>query len=133
MTLLIADIDDFRGVNDRYGHPAGDAVLLAVVDAMRGDLRRGDVVGRLGGDEFVIALPHVGLAGGSTRAARIQRNLAVAEALPVTLSIGVSTLDPHQATAQALLEDADRALYHVKRTGRFGVATSNRGEPVRVP
>jgi len=132
LSLLAADIDNFKSVNDTLGHLGGDAALAAVGAAIRAELRSSDVAGRLGGDEFAVILADTALEGALSQARRIGRALD-AEATAVALSLGVACLDPAEPTAQRLVEDADRALYHVKHTGRHGIAqTTAGGVPARL-
>jgi diguanylate cyclase (GGDEF)-like protein len=132
LSLVVADIDDFKAVNDTFGHPIGDEALAAVGAALRSELRSTDVAGRLGGDEFGVILADTPLDGAETQARRIGERLDV-EASVVALSLGVAGLDPAEPTAQRLVRDADRALYHVKRTGRHGIAaTTPSGMPARL-
>jgi len=124
LTVLVADIDHFKDVNDSYGHATGDTVLCTVAEALREDLRSGDALGRMGGDEFLVVLPHTDVEGGISRAERAVRTMTASATVPFTLSIGVASLDPAQPTARRLVDDADRALYHVKQTGRAGIAVA---------
>jgi diguanylate cyclase (GGDEF)-like protein len=133
LSLIVVDVDDFKQINDTYGHPSGDDALVAVADALRTEVRVTDIVGRVGGDEFAIVLPGTPLAGAETHARRISRMLARQCDPAVALSIGMAELDPRRPTASQLLRDADRALYHVKGTGRDGIAaTTPTGTPVRL-
>jgi len=132
LCLLVADIDNFKAVNDSFGHPIGDEALAAVGAALRSELRSTDVAGRLGGDEFGVILSDTALDGAETQARRIRETLDI-QASVVALSLGVAGLDPSEPTAQRLTRDADRALYHVKRTGRHGIAaTAPSGMPARL-
>jgi diguanylate cyclase (GGDEF)-like protein len=111
---------------------AGDAALAAVGAAIRGELRSSDVAGRLGGDEFGVILTDTTLEGAGSQARRIGQALDT-EASAVALSLGVACLDPVEPTAERLVHDADRALYHVKHTGRHGIAqTTAGGMPARL-
>jgi diguanylate cyclase (GGDEF)-like protein len=106
--------------------------LALVGSALRSELRSTDVAGRLGGDEFGVILADTALGGAETQARRIGETLD-ADASVVALSIGVAELDLSEPTSQRLTRDADRALYHVKRTGRHGIAaTTPNGLPARV-
>jgi diguanylate cyclase (GGDEF)-like protein len=130
--LVLADIDEFKAVNDTYGHPVGDEVLAAVGRALRRGLRNTDVAGRLGGDEFGIILAETSLAEAEISARRIGPRLEPDVGPAVALSIGVAGLDRSDPTPARLIADADRALYHVKGTGRNGIAaTSASGAPAR--
>lgn len=118
--VLLADLDGFKALNDSRGHAHGDAVLRAAARALQGALRRGDRLFRVGGDEFA-ALVAVDSAD-QARAAGDRLRAAVARAgLGVTVSVGVALPQPGEPDA-ALLQRADRALYHVKAHGRDGVA-----------
>ncbi len=124
--LLMLDLDHFKEVNDRYGHPVGDVVLRRVAEVLRTSLRRTDVVGRLGGEEFGAILPGGSLAEVKVVAEKLRR--AVAEAadpagaqapgLAVTLSIGGTSLEPEVVDAERLISNADQVLYEAKNSGR---------------
>ncbi len=121
--LLLFDLDDFKQVNDRFGHDAGDALLVAVADRMRTHTRPGDVAARLGGDEFALLLP-----GMDERAlqARMDSLHAVLSApadigrrrLQISLSAGVTLFPRDGQECEQLLKNADLALYDAKRSGR---------------
>lgn len=123
--LLMIDIDHFKSVNDRWGHPVGDEVLTAFADSCRRLSRRVDVVGRLGGEEFAILMPHTDADQAVLLAERL-RNTVADTPIPVgdggatvhiTVSIGVAVAtDGHDGSG--LLRRADRALYAAKRAGR---------------
>jgi diguanylate cyclase (GGDEF)-like protein len=132
LSLIVVDIDNFKSVNDTYGHPAGDEALVAVAGALRGELRSADVVGRVGGDEFGVILSDTPVDGAETHARRISRALDLDGEQVVALSIGIAELDPANPSAAQLLRDADRALYHVKGTGRHGIAATTGGTLVRL-
>jgi diguanylate cyclase (GGDEF)-like protein len=114
------DIDHFKEYNDTFGHPAGDEVLRTLGSTLRSTLRSHDVVARYGGEEFVVLLP----ATGETEAIEVAERLRSAIARNdwprrnVTASLGVGTMGPRTAGASALVEHADRALYHSKQSGR---------------
>lgn len=126
VSLLLADIDHFKSINDRYGHPAGDRCLRRVAEALHSLCRRpGEVVARYGGEEFVALLPNVSSEGAQAIAARALsavRSIPVADlGLDATLSvsIGVVTASPRNgADAQDTIRAADEALYAAKRSGR---------------
>lgn len=114
--LLVVDLDDFKGVNDRHGHTVGDEVLIRTVAAMRAALREQDSVARWGGDEFVAIVPGSGGAAGRDLAARLTREveLACADVAPdVRVSVGAATRDPNEAWT-SVFERADAGMYGVK-------------------
>ncbi len=124
LTCLMIDIDRFKELNDAYGHHAGDEVLKHCSDTIVKSLRESDIVVRYGGEEFVTLLPHCSFKNGHIAAERIRQ--AVTRARPpwlkpteLTCSIGVATFDPDTPiTGEALLEQADKALYKAKNAGR---------------
>jgi diguanylate cyclase (GGDEF)-like protein len=125
--LLIMDLDHFKLVNDRHGHPAGDQVLREVADLLRKRLRRTDIVGRIGGEEFAAILPGDGPAEVAIVAEKLRRAVEelppvqggmTADPTAVTLSVGGASLLPAALDAQVLIGLADRALYEAKRNGR---------------
>ncbi len=124
VTVLYADLDSFKTVNDRLGHAAGDALLREVAATAMREVRALDVVARLGGDEFAVLLPETGLAAARQATQRLQHALADAMAgrdCPVTCSIGAMTyLDPPASTAE-MLQHADALMYAVKQAGRNAV------------
>ncbi len=123
LALLFIDFDEFKAINDTFGHAAGDAVLVEVSRRICGHVRADDLVARIGGDEFTVALPAVReVADAQAVAAKIQQALtdpvtAEDQAIPVTVSIGIALAEPGD-TADRVLQRADRALYRAKRTGR---------------
>ena len=122
LALAIFDIDHFKSVNDRFGHPAGDAVLRRVTRAAAHAVRPTDLVGRLGGEEFAMILPGATAAVALGLADAVRRAVAasadgVEAGPPVTISIGVAPLVPG-GSAASLLSEADRALYDAKESGR---------------
>jgi len=124
MSCVLIDIDHFKGINDRFGHPAGDNVLSSAAGYWREMLRRSDSIGRLGGEEFCVILPHTDLAGAMDVAEKLRAAIEslVFEGegyiLHATASFGVATLDPEVDDIDALITRADRALYEAKNTGR---------------
>lgn len=126
--LLLVDLDEFKAVNDRHGHAAGDAVLREVALRMRSAIRSGDFVCRLGGDEFAVLLRGAGAAGhfgetvGRLSQALQRPVLADGIALPLSASIGCAQYPTDADTGSALQRAADLALYQVKHQGRGGAA-----------
>jgi diguanylate cyclase (GGDEF)-like protein len=141
MSVLLFDIDHFKQVNDTYGHPAGDRVLLSMSRLVQSQCRVTDVIGRIGGEEFALVLPATDLEGARGMAEKLREAIASLETdigfhtvLKVTASFGVASapgptfLTPD--TAVALLADADAALYLAKRGGRDRVEVASRTSPV---
>lgn len=129
-TVLLADLDRFKQVNDRYGHGAGDAVLAEVANRLRRCMNPGDLLARIGGEEFLIALPATTRAAAADRARRLCDSVGSAPfALPdgrsvaVTLSIGLAESSPGILPDRAI-ENADRALLAAKTQGRNRVIVS---------
>jgi diguanylate cyclase (GGDEF)-like protein len=120
LALAVLDVDDFKLINDRHGHPQGDATLKRVASILR-EARVGDRPYRIGGDEFALLLAHTDADGARTLAARLCRKLADAG---VKISIGVSGLRPG-LQADTLRAEADAALYEAKRHGGNGSAHFN--------
>ena len=121
LSVIMADIDHFKRVNDTHGHGAGDAVLTAFGGLLRSMTRKTDVVARYGGEEFVVLLPHTGLDLAAAKACGLRKALAALRFPPldlaVTSSFGVAEMAPGEA-GEAMLARADRALYEAKGGGR---------------
>jgi diguanylate cyclase (GGDEF)-like protein len=122
--LILADVDDFKSVNDRFGHPTGDIVLRDLADALRESVREIDTAARWGGEEFALILPGTDLDGAAQVAERIRATLAEREILSVdgaplhvTASFGVAASTP-TTTVQELVEAADGSLYRAKHAGK---------------
>jgi diguanylate cyclase (GGDEF)-like protein len=125
LALLVIDMDDFKTVNDRIGHLAGDAVLADTAGRMREVVRSADVPCRIGGDEFAIILPEASLADGHGLFARIQgamRSRPLSHGVNMGLSAGVAELRPADDPL-TLFERADAALYRAKDAGKGTAAT----------
>lgn len=124
LTLVIADLDDFKGINDRHGHAVGDDVLREFASVLRATVRETDLAGRWGGEEFLLLLPGADAVGGAQLADRIRSAFAErtflgrdGEVARVTCSFGVAQLQPAD-DGRELFAAADRALYRAKRTGK---------------
>jgi diguanylate cyclase (GGDEF)-like protein len=124
LSVVLTDLDDFKLINDGFGHHAGDEVLLAFADLLRAHGRDVDVAARLGGEEFAILLPETGLDGASVVAELLRQSLAerrirIGENVDVTVtaSFGVAELEEGQSV-DALLRAADSALYRAKELGK---------------
>jgi diguanylate cyclase (GGDEF)-like protein len=116
----MVDIDHFKSINDKHGHPVGDKVLQQVSIILHECVRVSDVVCRYGGEEFCILLPETNIQGGMHTAERIRSTIASKSisGLHVTVSLGVSSLESKPANPSELLSQADKALYEAKRRGR---------------
>ena len=126
LCVAMLDVDHFKGYNDEYGHPAGDAVLRTVAACLQSSVRETDQVARYGGEEFALILPHTEAAGAFLVADRCRRALESA-AWPhrlVTASVGVAALTPALLGPADLLLAADQALYRSKRAGRNRVTAA---------
>lgn len=124
--LLLIDIDQFKPINDRLGHAAGDGVLRSVVALVGDRVRRLDRVFRIGGDEFLLLLPDTDLTAAQTVAEDLRSRIAAAAmpgAVPVTVSIGVAALQSGQQM-DAWMHEADAALYRAKQQGRNRVVAA---------
>lgn len=123
-SLMVADVDHFKRINDRYGHAAGDAVLSAVVAIMLAGKRATDALGRLGGEEFALLLPETSHAAALRVAERIRKQVQEAEidtgqgVIAVTFSAGVVEIAPGDPSFDDLLRRADQLLYQAKERGR---------------
>jgi diguanylate cyclase (GGDEF)-like protein len=128
VTCLLIDIDDFKNVNDQYGHLSGDAVLGEVARVIRNGVRKIDIVGRYGGEEFLVIMPDTDTQAAEPIARRIVTMmrehafvLAGFLSLRVTVSIGLATypfLEDGVKSKNALLSAADQAMYRAKRSGK---------------
>jgi diguanylate cyclase (GGDEF)-like protein len=122
--LLYLDLDHFKEVNDTYGHPVGDRLLQTVSSRLLATVRDGDAVARMGGDEFCIIAHDVGSAEvAGILAQRLLRNVIApydidAVRVRIGLSIGIALFPQHGESAEALMRQADVALYRVKQSGR---------------
>ena len=126
MSMLIADIDFFKAINDTHGHDAGDEVLREFAMRMRRNIRGVDLACRLGGEEFVVVMPETDRTVALRVAERLRQCMAsrdfeiqdCAKSVTVTVSVGVSSLESADDTPDSLLKRADQALYAAKRDGR---------------
>ncbi len=123
LCLLFIDLDNFKQVNDRYGHLPGDELLRAVADRLRWSMRVSDIAARIGGDEFAVALIGVDVAVAKTIAEKLVRSLSEPYALScgdvaMSASIGIASYPECGSTSETLLERADAAMYQAKIEGR---------------
>ena len=131
LSLLMIDLDDFKDINDTYGHPSGDLVLKTIADIMRTTIRQGDFATRVGGDEFTIVLTETGTDGARRAAEKLRKKIrshifvnAEGKKFHITASIGYVTYPDNAATATDLMAGVDIGLYQAKSTGKDGIATS---------
>ena len=124
MAFLLLDIDDFKLVNDTYGHQEGDLVLQRIAECGRSTLRRGDLFGRIGGEEFAAIFPGCAPDIAKQIAERLQREIQRLsfprgdKAFGITASQGLTTLGDADQSLEALYARADAAMYQAKRQGK---------------
>jgi len=131
-SLLMADVDDFKALNDAHGHPAGDQALVHLARVIESGVRLVDRPTRYGGEEFAIILPRTGRAGAALVGERLRRaveastlTLPSGEQPGLTISIGAATFPLDAGSAEALLAKSDQALYQAKRSGRNRLCESS--------
>jgi diguanylate cyclase (GGDEF)-like protein len=133
LACMMIDVDNFKRINDSYGHDVGDAVLKQTAHAIRSGLRAQDVVCRTGGDEFLVISPETDLAAALACAGRVRKVVAEMKVtvgsleLYGSVSIGVATRTEGMADIDALIKAADEGVYAAKQRGRNGVATIQQG------
>lgn len=125
LTLIMLDLDHFKKINDKFGHPAGDYVLKETCSLIKNKMiRQKDALGRYGGEEFALVLRETPLQIAVDVAERIRSTIEKhnfhidSQPIPVTISLGISTLDSTTKTSEDLLSTADKALYDAKNQGR---------------
>ena len=129
-SIIVVDLDYFKAINDRHGHPAGDKVLVHVAKSLQDGVRNTDLVARIGGEEFVVLLPQTDIDAAVALAQKLRRQLRESPAsigselqVSATASFGVACMPGgHTGTVAALYAAADNALYDAKRAGRDRVA-----------
>ncbi|MBI2266274.1 MAG: diguanylate cyclase [Armatimonadetes bacterium] len=129
LSLLMLDVDDFKGFNDTQGHLAGDEVLRSVGQTLRQSIRGTDVVARYGGEEFAAIFPETPLSGANIVAERIRSKIAALrfeqyQLLRVTVSGGIAAYPDHGSAAEDLVSSADAALYTSKARGKNRISYS---------
>jgi len=124
-TVVLMDFDNFKVVNDRYGHHVGDEVLIRSIEVMQSVIRQSDVLGRFGGEEFILLLPHTSAGGALALADRLREavagnpvKLSADDELWVTISAGCLTCETSQSSLAAMVQKADELLYQSKANGR---------------
>jgi diguanylate cyclase (GGDEF)-like protein len=124
LSLLLIDIDFFKKINDAYGHPAGDEVLRGIAAVIRETIRNIDIPARYGGEEFAAILLGTNHEGARKMAERLRKTISEktfsldGKEVVVTVSIGAATSPYDTGGREELVEKADQALYHAKRSGR---------------
>jgi diguanylate cyclase (GGDEF)-like protein len=116
LSLLMLDIDNFKNYNDTQGHPAGDELLKGAARVLKNSVRAVDIVCRYGGEEFVIILPQANKKAAQIIAERMRVQMGLY--LPTTISIGIATLPDDASEVEQLVEQADKALYQAKKSGK---------------
>lgn len=135
LSVIMADLDHLKAVNDRYGHVAGDVVITGIADAIRQETRAYDLAARFGGEEYAVMLPFASAGEARLVAERIRERVAatpysapnVRARIRVTLSIGVATFPEHTDSVEGLIHEADVALAKAKRDGRNRVQLAELG------
>jgi two-component system, cell cycle response regulator len=124
-SLLLIDLDHFKAINDEYGHPSGDRVLMSFVDVLQPMLRKSDLLGRIGGEEFAVLMPGTDLEAARAAAERMRQTVHLSKVtsldgrtIDVSISIGVAASGPGTRDVSEVLHAADRRLYAAKRAGR---------------
>jgi diguanylate cyclase (GGDEF)-like protein len=127
VSLLFIDIDEFKCINDTFGHLVGSRALAEMGQVFKQCVRETDVVGRYGGDEFVIVLPETPLGGAMAVAERIRKRVERYEfaarnlSIRLTVSLGVANCPRHTLTAEGLIKKADAAMYRAKELSRNSI------------
>ena len=134
ITLAFVDLDDFKKVNDVYGHSRGDRVLRQAAEVLKRHVRIGDLIGRIGGDEFVLLLPNACVDEARGVLERIRSKLEETmrnESIQVTASIGAVVLSDDHLRPEDILHEADALMYQVKRSGKNGFIIKESEQRVR--
>lgn len=120
-TLAYFDVDNFKQINDHFGHNTGDKLLIIIAQTIKKQIRETDTVARLGGDEFALILPETNYQAGQSILPRLQQKLNLAIAAyspPISLSIGAVTFLSLPNSIDRLIDEADRLMYQVKKNGK---------------
>lgn len=141
LSVMLLDIDNFKNVNDIFGHELGDYVLVHLAETVTRALRETDFVARYGGEEFVVVAPLTALADAALIAERLREVIAASTLIPppkfrdrralrITISVGVASLSEKWEGRESLMHAADMCLYRAKRLGRNRIATTAASEQV---
>jgi diguanylate cyclase (GGDEF)-like protein len=129
-SMMIADLDHFKTINDNYGHHAGDLALKVFTNVCRQEIRESDILGRLGGEEFGLMLPETTIHHAEILAERIRKAAAALEiklddtTIRITVSIGLAELNAEDISPETVMRRADLAMYQAKTRGRNQVVTT---------
>jgi diguanylate cyclase (GGDEF)-like protein len=125
LSALMVDVDNFKSVNDSYGHPSGDQILREVAQVLAVSIRKIDIVGRYGGDEFVVILPEAGRESARVVAERVLEGVRThrfqtkSSLIQTTVSVGVVTFsDLNRLSTDDFIEKIDRVMFKAKSTGK---------------
>ena len=124
LSIIMIDIDEFKSVNDRYGHAAGDLALISLAECCRKAVRESDIIGRLGGEEFAICCPEADISGAKIIAERLRTACEESllhyqnHAFCITISLGITNIEHHDKTIEKVMQRADTLLYKAKEAGR---------------
>lgn len=139
LSFVYIDIDNFKNINDKFGHTCGDAVLASFAENLRNSMRKSDVVGRIGGEEFAVALPDTDIKrcihvlekiSSLAKTAQVE---AAGQKIVYTISIGVTVFNKsNRVGVEQLIEQADAALYHAKRSGKDCIVRYSERELLQV-
>ena len=139
LSALMIDLDDFKQVNDRFGHLTGDRVLKELADIVNQSIRKVDTLGRYGGDEFLVILPEAAPEAAARVARRIQQNVSQhrfnvgKKTLPITVSIGITTVpDIQKIDKTDFIESVDQAMFKAKKSGKNRIIVGGQG-PAKDP
>ena len=138
LTVIIGDLDDFKMINDNYGHNCGDRVLVAVTERLQGSIREEDLVARWGGEEFLILLPATDAAGARKVGEKLLHSIREQpfncgpHSLHTTITLGLAAGNGHE-TAEDLIGRADRALYYGKQSGKNRLITEVPNNSAQTP
>ncbi len=123
-TLAFFDVDNFKSVNDKFGHSQGDDLLIKITKTIKFNIRQTDILSRLGGDEFALLLLEIEAEQASIVLKRIHQELSMMikiERLPISFSVGAITYYQTPQSVDHALEEADKLMYGVKSTGKNGL------------